>query len=663
MVSKCQIIIAILFIFVSSCGEATKYRESTGESGSNLVLIKYNNPGMTTDLGVGLWAWPMPMDFDGDGDLDLIVSCPDKPYNGTYFFENPDGEVAMPVFLPPVRIGEGKMNIVVSHVSGTPRVISVSQEYLNFKDSIYSSPKQVYPTEKMPEGIGRQRTKTMRYKDYNGDGAMDVIAGISDWGDYGWDNAFNGKGEWIQGPLHGHVYILINKGSTEYPEYAEPFQLEAGGEIIDVFGAPMPDLADFDGDGDLDLLCGEFLDGFNYFENIGTRKDPVYAASSRLKNQDGEIRMDLQMITPTSVDWDGDGDIDLVVGDEDGRVALIQNTGEVSGGMPQFFQPEYFKQEAELLKFGALATPVSADWDDDGDEDLICGNTAGYIGFIENLDGGDPPCWANPVYLEANGNIIRIQAGYNGSIQGPAEAKWGYTTLSVADWDHDGLRDLVVNSIWGKVVWFRNIGEKDRPSLAEAEALEVEWQVENPKPPWIWWDPEEKELVTQWRTTPYVTDWNKDGLNDLVMLDYEGYLAFFERFRDGDILKLAPGDRIFTGSDRDRDGNPIVDESGLLRLNKSQAGKSGRRKFCFADWDGDEQPDLLVNSMNVNFLRNKGDSAGFARMELVGLVDPYRLAGHTTSPTTVDWNKDGLRDLLIGAEDGHFYFLQNPGTR
>ncbi|MCK4676896.1 MAG: VCBS repeat-containing protein [Bacteroidales bacterium] len=663
MVNQCHIIIAILIMFVSSCGEATKYRESTGESGSNLVLIKYNNPGMTTDLGVGLWAWPMPMDFDGDGDLDLIVSCPDKPYNGTYFFENPDGEVAMPVFLPPVRIGEGKINIVVSHVSGTPRVISVFQEYLNFKDSIYSSPKQVYPTGKMPEGIGSQRTKTMRYKDYNGDGAMDVIAGISDWGDYGWDNAFNGKGEWIQGPLHGHVYILINKGSTEFPEYAEPFQLEAGGEIIDVFGAPMPDLADFDGDGDLDLLCGEFLDGFNYFENIGTRKDPVYAASSRLKNQDGEIRMDLQMITPTSIDWDGDGDIDLVVGDEDGRVALIQNTGEVTGGMPQFLQPEYFKQEAELLKFGALATPVSADWDDDGDEDLICGNTAGYIGFIENLDGGDPPCWANPVYLEANGNIIRIQAGYNGSIQGPAEAKWGYTTLSVADWDHDGLRDLVVNSIWGKVVWFRNIGEKGRPSLAEAEALEVEWQVENPKPPWIWWDPEEKELVTQWRTTPYVIDWNKDGLNDLVMLDHEGYLAFFERFRDGDILKLAPGDRIFTGSDRDRDGNPIVDESGLLRLNKDLAGKSGRRKFCFADWDADEQPDLLVNSMNVNFLRNKGDSAGFARMELVGLVDPYRLAGHTTSPTTVDWNKDGLRDLLIGAEDGHFYFLQNPVTR
>lgn len=33
---------------------------------------------------------------------------------------------------------------------------------------------------------------------------------------------------------------------------------------------------DFDADGDLDLLCGEFLDGFTYFENVGTRATPKY---------------------------------------------------------------------------------------------------------------------------------------------------------------------------------------------------------------------------------------------------------------------------------------------------------------------------------------------------------------------------------------------------
>lgn len=68
------------------------------------------------------------------------------------------------------------------------------------------------------------------------------------------------------------------------------------------------------------------------------------------------------------------------------------------------------------------------------------------------MDDGVNPKWANPVLLKAGGKTIRIQAGNNGSIQGPAEAKWGYTVLNVADWDEDGLVDLVVNSIFGKII-------------------------------------------------------------------------------------------------------------------------------------------------------------------------------------------------------------------
>ena len=56
-------------------------------AGQDLTPLKYNHPGLVVDLGVGLWAFPLPMDYDGDGDYDLVVSCPDRPYNGTYFFE------------------------------------------------------------------------------------------------------------------------------------------------------------------------------------------------------------------------------------------------------------------------------------------------------------------------------------------------------------------------------------------------------------------------------------------------------------------------------------------------------------------------------------------------------------------------------------------------
>lgn len=613
-----------------------------------LQPVLYGDDKLSVDLGVGLWAWPLPMDWDGDGDLDLVVSCPDVPFNGTYLFENPGGDAKLPVFLPPVKLGPGMHSLQVSYVDGVPRVLSPATEYRNFLTKKFTDKTTIFPKSNIYKN--RVRANQWRYVDYDDDGALDLVVGVGDWADYGWDDAFNDKGEWTRGPLHGYVYWMRNQGTTEKPDYAEPKQLEAAGGPVDVFGMPTPNLADFDGDGDLDLLCGEFLDGFTYFENQGTRSEPHFAAGSKLTSGGKPLKMDLQMITPTAIDWDRDGDVDLIVGDEDGRVALVEHTGKIVNGVPQFLPPKYFQQQAERLKFGALVTPVSVDWDGDGDEDLVAGNSAGYIAFFENLDGGNPPKWAPPKLLEVDGHPIRIQAGKNGSIQGPAEAKWGYTTLSVADWDHDGKLDLIVNSIWGKVVWYRNLGGSPA-KLAAAEPIEVEWTGTPPKPAWNWWNPEGKELVTQWRTTPYVIDLNQDGLNDLVCLDQEGYLAFFERKKEGEKLTLLPGERIFT--------NPNGDP---LRLNEKNAGGSGRRKLCFADWDGDGRLDLLINSANVDFFRNVSTDKHPWAFENRGQLSPHRLAGHTTSPTIVNWDKDGDVDLLIGAEDGHFYYLQNDGA-
>jgi len=331
-------------------------------------------------------------------------------------------------------------------------------------------------------------------------------------------------------------------------------------------------------------------------------------------------------------------------------VSLLENTGRTTNGVPEFLPQRQFRQEAKYVKFGALVTPVSCDWDNDGDEDLICGNTAGYIGFIENLDGGDPPQWDPPKYLEAEEEVIRIQAGYNGSIQGPCEAKWGYTTLSVADWDHDGLNDLVVNSIWGEVLWYRNVGTAKKARWESAQRVKVEWPGQPPKPAWNWWKPKGKQLVTQWRTTPLATDLTGDGLTDLVMLDHEGYLALFERARHGSHKVLLAPQRIFLDKK----------SSQPLRLNSGTAGRSGRRKFCLADWDGDGRVDLMVNSINSNFLRNEAAKKGRYVFSDKGEVTSSRLAGHTTSPTIVDWNRDNVPDLVIGAEDGFLYYLKNP---
>lgn len=629
----------------------------------DIQRVRYNNPGLVVDLGVGLWAWPLPMDYDEDGDMDLVVSSGGLPYQGTHFFENPSAhgtKDAMPVFRPGVRIGEYRTNAQISHNTGRPPIVTTpGSRHDQFRQHAFGKP-EVLAVDAAAAYASRGRIRARQWKlaDWEGDGDLDLVIGVGDWSDYGWDDAYDETGNWTNGPLHGFVYLALQQDDGTF---GNPQKLHAGAGPVDVFGMPSPNIADFDSDGDLDLICGEFLDGFTYFENVGTRRSPRLAEGRRLEADGAPLAMDLQMVTPTSVDWDGDGDIDLIVGDEDGRVAFVENTGRLSNGMPMFKQPRYFRQEAEYVKFGALITPQGVDWEGDGDEDIVAGNTAGYIGLIENL-GGSPPRFAKPRLLEAAGETIRIQAGRNGSIQGPCEAKWGYTTISVADWDGDGLADIVANSIWGRVVWFPNVGSRTNPRLGRMRPVTVDWQGSPVKPEWNWWDPTDSELVSQWRTRPVVTDWDSDGLADLVMLDHEGYLAWFRRMSRAGDMALAPGKRIFISkpfSAFDNKHNARNDVQGPLRLNEGRAGRSGRRKIDIVDWDRDGRPDLLVNSTSVHWMRNLGEEGGRTLLEEGGPVVATQLAGHTTSPTTVDWNADGNRELLVGAEDGFLYW-QSP---
>jgi hypothetical protein len=243
-------------------------------------------------------------------------------------------------------------------------------------------------------------------------------------------------------------------------------------------------------------------------------------------------------------------------------------------------------------------------------------------------------------------------AGPNGSIQGPAEAKWGYTTLSVADWDNDGLKDIVFNSILGRVSWMKNIGVAGSPQLTSPMPIEVEWKSSQPNLAWGWLRPAGKELLTQWRTTPVVLDANQDGLNDLVMLDQEGFLAVFDRFEEEGTLKLRNPERRF------------LEHSGApMRLNSGNAGKSGRRKISITDWDGDGRFDLLLNSANADLWVQMGEQSGSWIMKHIGPLNDRNIEGHDVSPTTVDFDGDGTRDFLGGAEDGRLYFLKNTRSQ
>jgi hypothetical protein len=121
------------------------------------------------------------------------------------------------------------------------------------------------------------------------------------------------------------------------------------------------------------------------------------------------------------------------------------------------------------------------------------------------------------------------------------------------------------------------------------------------------------------------------------------------RARQQGKVDLLPGKRIFV----DEKGNP----HSLIR---GPAGKSGRRKLQVVDWDGDGRLDILFNGENAEFYRNLSQKDGKVSLKNMGAMDTRKISGHTSSPTVVDWDENGIPDLLIGAEDGILYHKTNP---
>src|SRR5262249_27375944 len=128
--------------------------------------------------------------------------------------------------------------------------------------------------------------------------------------------------------------------------------------------------ADLDGDGDLDAVVG-ILDGtLRYFENTGSAAAPALIERTGAANPFDGVNV-APRATPTFVDLDGDGDLDAVVGAQDGTLRYFQNTGTAIA--PAFTEQTGAANPVGSVNVPRYATPTFADLDGDGDLDAIVG--------------------------------------------------------------------------------------------------------------------------------------------------------------------------------------------------------------------------------------------------------------------------------------------------
>ncbi len=252
-----------------------------------------------------------------------------------------------------------------------------------------------------------------------------------------------GRNDLLLGDRDGFVTLYRNTGTADAPQYDAGIRLLAGGKEIKVKGRSAPYLVDWNGDGKMDLLVGNGAGYLQLFLNEGNN---VFAPGVMIKAGGKDLDVGSNA-SPCVVDWNEDGKKDLAMGKGNGTIYVFLNEG--NSEQPVFGKP--IELNNGRLDVGSNSSPDVADWNGDGKKDLIIGNDDGEIFVFLNEGTNAEPKFKN------SGTKLSLKLGQDISPQGLSRAR--------------GIHDLVAADRYGEATYCANTGTPMNPNFPEKKIL------------------------------------------------------------------------------------------------------------------------------------------------------------------------------------------------
>ena len=243
----------------------------------------------------------------------------------------------------------------------------------------------------------------------------------------------------FSGEYGGSVYYSKNTGSKSKPSFTRQSGSASLLDNLDVGNSARPAAVDINGDGLIDIFVGNSRAGIRYFKNTGTMREPKLTEQSGDQNPLGEG--DFQGYTsPAFVDIDKDGDKDVFVGQSNGYIKYFANIGTATQAI--FEERTGIDNPLNNVNVGSVASPVFTDMDRDGDYDVVIGESLGELKLYINTGSS-----TTPHFVLHSATPFPFNAASLGKVPAPA----------FADIDNDRDADLFVGSNDSNILYFRNL--------------------------------------------------------------------------------------------------------------------------------------------------------------------------------------------------------------